>query len=352
MTVGPLPISYQLAIDMCYIEFSLVLFILFSASFVSLIRRVQRHFRNKVKAAIEQYLIHINDNALLFDAKNFPFYWKKLPILLSVVDVLDVRKHNDHWMSFRASFVKSILFPMAVDYATDCHWQNRLYAIRTFGLLRDKSNHHYIEVLVNDRIPLVAIYAGKVALINHSEVAIHSLINRIGHERWGAQLIDLHSFDVYPPESKPYFTKKLLSATEPRIRAACYKILSRYQPSPLDWDVKPDVFSADLELKIAALKFVTHEDSAVAIPCLIDTLKIEKDKRVRLVAVHCLGLLKTTKAIPVLTDCLADENWWIKVSAAEALKTLGPKGVAVLTEHKIDIDAVSYNVNHILNTWW
>lgn len=352
MVVGPLPVSYQLAIDICYVEFALVIVIILSASLVSAVRRIRIYRDNQILYAAKAKLVHMNDKRLLFNPDDFSFYWKNLRILLLVVDALDARAHNEHWISIRPLFIKSIMFPMAVNFATSCRWQDRVYAVRAFGLLRDSSNHRYIEALVNDRIPLVAIYAGKVALLNHSEEAIHSLIKRIGHERWGAQLIDLHSFNVYPPESKPYFIKKLQSATQPRIRAACYKILARYKPARLTWDVSPDIFSDDKELKIAALKFVTHEDRAAAIPLLIKTLSMTNTNQVRLIALHCLSILRSNEAIPVLTECLSDDNWWIKVSAAEALKRLGPKGVAVLKVHDIDIDAVAYNINHILNTWW
>lgn len=352
MKIDVLAMSYRFVDRVIYAEFALVVLLVVLAFVLSGVRVLILWRKHKIKMSIEKYLIRMNNQGLLFDPDEFHFHWEKLDILLEVVKMMDARCSNEHWLSIRSVFIQDIVFPLAIDFSTSCDWKKRLLAVEAFGLLRDRENHVYIENLVNDSIPLVAIYAGRVALLNHSEEAIDSLIKRIGHERWGAQLIDLHSFNVYPPEAKSYFLRRLNAATEPRIRAALYKILSRYQPGKITWDILPDVFSTDDELKISSLKFLTLEDRAMAIPLLIDTLKAKNLNRVRLIVLHCLNVLKAPEAIPALVACLSDENWWIKVSAAEALQNIGPEGVLALKREGIDIDAVSYNTNHTFNTWW
>ena len=205
--------------------------------------------------------------------------------------------------------------------------------------------------LVKDPVPLVHLYAAKAALINHSDAAINYMITRLAAESWANQSINLHAFDNIENNTRTYFEKKLESTIKPDVRAVIYEIMLRYPSAPIKWDISSDIHSDNEKLKIASIKFISYVDRDAAIPFLIDLLK-DPHWEVRLISLHRLSMLNAKQAISQIIPCLKDPDWWVKISAAEALKNMGEEGERALQSQDLTLDKISFNLTHLLNTWW
>ena len=114
----------------------------------------------------------------------------------------------------------------------------------------------------------------------------------------------------------------------------------------------PDIQSPNLELKLAAMKYLVSADPKAAIPVLTEALT-DTHWEVRLVSLHRLGVLQATHAIPQIVACLKDPETWVRISAAEALKNLGKQGEEALKAHGKNLDLISFDIKqHIANTLW
>lgn len=344
-------ISYHFAENVIIIEFSLVALIVLT----TIILKLYYYFislRNKrIMSDIEQYLKKVMISHQKFQSRNFRNKWKRLDILLEIINRLDKSYVANRIGGIRTDFITSIIFPLAREAALSRWWVSRFYAAKAFGLIQAKGNDKLIEKLVNDPIPLVNLYADNAALINHSDAGISAMINRMASEEWLAKTVKLHEFENVKDKNRDYLEKKLTSAKDQNVRAVCYEIMLKYPPNPITWDMSSDIHSQNTALKLAAMKFMFYADQDSAIPVLISLLT-DPHWEVRLLAIHRLNMSNAKQAIPHLVTCLKDPDWWVKISAAEALKKMGEEGERALKSHDPTLDKISFNLNHQLNTWW
>ena len=106
-----------------------------------------------------------------------------------------------------------------------------------------------------------------------------------------------------------------------------------------------------MELKIASIKFISYADPEVGIPILIAALK-DENLNVKLISLHRLNWLKAKEAISYIVPLLKDTDWWVRISAAEALKNMGVEGERVLHSNSAVLDKISFNLDHVLNKWY
>lgn len=345
------PIMYVYAIAIIKIELILISFIVIITVILSIFNKFSRQYHQRIRMSMYYYFLNLISTGESFQPKQFPRRWKNIKIILNVIDELDERNPSNHWQTIRKIFIPAILIPLAKASTFRVTWEFRVYAARAFCLLPNHDYDEFIDTLVGDNITLVLFYAGKAAVINSAEQALGRFITRIAEQHWGTQLMYLGIFDELHPSTRNYFEKKLVTSKDPTIKSVCYKILIKFSPRAITWDIKSDIFSESTELKIAALKYIAYADKIQAIPILIDMLHV-KNINIRLIAIHRLGDLQAHQAIPELTKQLNDNDWWVKISAAQALINMGDEGEQALKTSNITYNEISSTLKHVLHTWW
>lgn len=345
--------SYKIAYALIAAEFFLLFLIVASTyilkSYYILQKKIAAKIRTQVK--IEQYLKKASKTPLTSDFSDFPKECRKLSELLPVIQEFDTTEALSSWAKIRPSFIRSIVLPLARQMALSANWVDRLYAAKAFGLLKSKEDEVLVNKLINDKIPIVFFHAYKAAILNDYELGLNSMLTRMSSESWTAQSIYLQPFDLISNKSYHFFEKKLLTERDITLRTTCYRILQGHIIGPVNWDISKDLNSSNMELKLAALKFYSYADPDAAVPFLIQALQ-DGEFTIRLIALHRLHILKAKQAIYQIIPLLDDPNWWIKMSAIEALKNMGKEGEDALKAHKPALDQLSFNLIHLVNTWW
>ncbi len=327
----------------------IVLLTYLSKSYYVLKNTITQKIRLKIQ--IENFLKSATLKPHNFNLSIFPKNWQRLDLLIEVTQETDSTNTFNEWTKIRAGFIKKIIFPLARNMAIRRNWISRLYAARAFCLLKGGANEEYIIKLTNDKIPLVFLYAARAAVIHDSEKAIFSIIKKMASESWTEQSIFLQAFDDFTNQTYSIIEKILATEMSPNIRSTCYEILCEHVSGPIKWDMTQDLTSKNSRLKIAALKFYAKPEPDSAIPVLIANLK-DPEVEVRLIALHRLQMLKAKQAISEITVCLDDSDWWVRISACEALKSLGKEGADAIAAHKPELEKVDFNFTHLKNTWW
>ncbi len=344
-------IGYNFAENVIILEFVLVGAIIITTLTVKIYAFISLKRNKNIKMHVEQYLHKIIHAKQQITKRSFPNKWKKINILLQVIEDIDKIHTSDDWEQVKTGLVKFVMLPLARKYVLSRHWTNRLYAARTFYLNSEESDDKLITRLINDKIPLVFLYAVKAALSSHSRSALDAMIKRMASVEWVNHFIYLEAFEEFALHERRLFEKQLKNTKDPAERAVCYKILLCFPPDPIQWDISKDINSSNLELKISAMKLISYVDRKAAIPLLVNLLTDDLNE-VRLIALHRLDMLKAKEAIPNIAACLNDTDWSVKLSAAEALKNMGEEGDKVLKSQGTPLGKISFNIKHLLNTWW
>lgn len=87
----------------------------------------------------------------------------------------------------------------------------------------------------------------------------------------------------------------------------------------------------ELSVRLNAVRALGDIGDPVAI-LPVSALSHDSDAEMRRNAVVAIGKLHAINQIPVLEQALSDASWWVRVSAAEALYSLGEAGIERLTD--------------------
>lgn len=331
------------------VEFSLIIIIFLTTFYLRATIYYKIKNEQKLTRSITRFLVKLIPLYKEFNEKNFFSSWRRLDILLPIIRTLDKEVDNDKWANIRIVYLQSIILPLAKTGAVSNDWELRCLAAESFALYSTESEESYIIKLVTDEVALIRYSALAAAILLGSEAAINLIIMQMIEETWMTQSIYLSKFDKASVSTRIYVENCLKNSSNLKIRAACYHILVKYPPHKAGWDLNPDIYSKSMNVKIAALKFISYTDRDAAIPKLLDMLE-DTQWQVRTVAIHCLSNLKVDEAMTQISFSLKDTNKWVGLAAAEALYDFGEKGVQILESQNIVFNRAAYNVaNHVLN---
>lgn len=345
-------LAYNTTIAIIILEFGLVILIAIAACFFKLFYFFAKKRKNNLLIKIEYFfrkLVIKNEN---FNNSIFPKKWINLEILITTLINLDAELTSIHWGKIRYQFIYSIILPLARKNVSSKNWSLRLYVAEAFNLGFQHADEEHIVKLVNDETPLVYLRATSAAITFGSKATINAVINRMSRKRWITKSTFLQEFEQAPQKIQPLIVNRLKMSKNLNVRTACYTILIKFPGHTITWDILSDIASPDLNLKLAAIKYLAYIDRETAIPILIGLLK-NKEWEVRLVALNRLGDLKAVEAIDAISDCLNDPEWWVKISAKKALTAFETLGEEVLQKLDPQLEGIPFDISkHITNTWW
>lgn len=341
-------VGYRFAEIVIVVEFSLVAIIILATYLLKFFYSLRARRRAKITADVDHFLTEKISKKRAFKSKDFLNKWKKIDILIPVINKFDKNVNSAAWHDLRLTLVHSVILPLARKAAMKKNWVMRFFAAEAFRLANEIDDEKYIVKLSKDSIPLVYLNALSAALKSKSKSALDVIITRMSDERGLTQSTYLQAFDNASATTRSMIEQHLQSTNEPYTRATCYKILLKYSAEKINWNIKSDIESSNLELRLAALRFLAHNEGKSSIPTLRHHLK-DQQWEVRIAAIHCLGDLHAIEAISEIALCLRDPEWWVRINAGQALKNLGKEGIEVLKAQDPNVDKFAFETaQHVL----
>lgn len=331
------------------VEVIIIVLIIISSYVLTAIIYVREQANKKAQKDIKTYLrkqVLANQS---FSVERFPRKWKKMHLLFPVIEELNKFYSNDSsWEPIAKGLMTTVMLPLARKYAHSRIWIYRFYACKTFESVAEKKDADAIFRLTNDSVPLVYIHSIKAAIQCCSEKAVKNIISRMAETSWITQSVCSEFFKNAPTEVQNMIENVLLTSKEEGMREVAYDLMRQFHPKDLKLDVTEDVNSDNIELRIAALKYITHVNKDKALPFLIKALE-DKWWKLKVVALHRLSLMDASGAIKAIAACLDDPGWAVRNSAAEALKALGPEGEKELRARAIELDDMPFKAKDRLS---
>lgn len=122
----------------------------------------------------------------------------------------------------------------------------------------------------------------------------------------------------------------LKKETDPKISAICLDLLSTRITRNLLPLFTPFVLGKNRECRLLAIQALGNIPDQESITLLLSCLS-DPDSEIRGESVKSLAKLSAYSAIPEIAPLLNDNEWWVRLQAAMALKKLGTEGRSVLT---------------------
>ena len=260
------------------------------------------------------------------------------------------------WHMIRDQIMQSILLPKVAKLGNSRHWENRYMACKILELSPEYKQDTIILNLINDPNPLVSINAAALAVHCNSQTLLDAVVDTFSKGRRVQQSLYAQIVSDANGTIIPLIKKRLQREDDPYIKSCCYRILTHMSArSETLATASIDLDSSNLDLKLAVLTYLAHNDPKVTGPLLQQQLR-DKDWQVRAKSAALLGKLHEESSAELLEICLKDPEWWVRINAAEALGKLGVNGIMILKRQLQKDDPYAYDAamkvlstfNHVL----
>lgn len=273
--------------------------------------------------------------------ENYKQRWKQSDILLKVIAELDIEtKDNSNWLSIRERLLQEIILPLARSNCNSKRWLNRLFAAQSFELLAEKEDASCIEKLLNDKIPLVNLYAALAILKMGNADLINKILDKMANVRRFSRTIHANLFYKISYDKITIIEERLRQEKDPYVRSVCYILLAMFSQTP-NHNILRDIESENLELKISAFKYLVSSNPEAAYKQAIAFLN-DNHWQLRVVAINVLSKLKQKDAMQLIAKKLVDPSWWVRFDAAKSLLEFGEKGREILIAQNPAKDIFAY----------
>lgn len=329
--LGPEILRIAINLSVLLTVFSFVLLGIIVAIRVSAERRVRRtaSYRHRVEPLVAGFVTgHRRTDEVLPDLQSDPE--EAVALLMEVSERLQPSDRSKLRPLFAA-------LPLRGNLRHDLHsrnWEKRLPAAERLGYLGDHDTVDELIACLKDEV-LVVRFAAARSLVSLREADAVEPI--------------LLAFDV-PGELNERRTAEILyemgdAAVAPLV-AVLHNSAGKYSDSVINVAarvlgmLRAPAAVAPLKSLLASKEYRVRLNAARSLGAIGDrsvvsdvaALADDPSWEVRNVVMQAIGKLRGTDQVPVLVRALGDEAWWVRFSAAQALFSLGEKGLPALRQ--------------------
>ena len=324
-------------------EFVLIILTIAMTYILLLIFNDKRKKREKLTEEISNYFAQLIPLEAASSDFNFPKRWERLDIIVPVLYKFTKLVQDESWEKQKLNVVRAILLPLARRAAESNNWILRFYAAESFGLVYEEVDEKYVIDLVQDPNPLIRLNAFYTAIYRGSSAAIDIIIEKMSVASGLTQAMVLPAFDDASNKTREHVELRLQEEMNPVVKATCYVILLRFPRSQITWEIEKDITSANIKLRMAAIRFITHSDKEIAGPLLLNLLH-DAEWQARTVALHCINNIRYLPAIPHVELCLNDPNEWVRLFASETLANLQQPGQQIIRTRDVNEEKEVFDI--------
>lgn len=319
---------------------------------IKLITHFSRLKNVKTVAYLEETFKKYSHKFDSLQPKDLKNYLNHVPIMIPLIKKYDDVIPQGDWKKVRIVLINEIILPFARKLVASKQWVNRYLASQAFQLTLQPDDQPFVEQLLNDTIPLIALNAVKIVLEQPSQILINRVIIIFSKNRRFQNALFSQSIQV-KPHAAALITVCLNNSIDIYEKILCYRMLS--EQSHYDQNIKTiqeDLNATNIDLQIAALTYVAYTDPKRAKLLLSQKLQ-NPHWEIRTIAAKLVGQIRDISSLTQLARCLHDSQWWVRINAAEALAQLGPPGIEILKQQTPEVDQYAYDTaKRVLETYF
>lgn len=326
------------------IEFSILLLCLASMLFV----RCWRNWQEGQTIQRRKLLKQLFSNAIV---KKEVLYIDQIdPKLLRYQDLLAVVETFDRffldsiWQETKQQLIDAYLGKKAQLFAQSLSWRDRQLGLRCIALNPKKlMNKQVVAPLLNDSKFIIRILAASSMIHAEQKDLLVAVLKRMVQEapmgRYAYRDLLINGGDTIFQWIEEIATQE----KDLELIAICLDVLStKISCNLLPLAIKY-ITSIDLTCQLAAVEIFSTRPSDESKKYLTQFL-LDKNWKIRAAAAKGLGQIHAISTIPELSLLLQDEEWFVRLQAATALKSMGKEGISALYRQNREHNAEAYEI--------
>ncbi len=324
-------------IKMSQIEFFLFILLLeiivLTLMFISLvIERVTIYVysrnRKRKMNLITSFIKHSLENNIEV-MKPLPRALQHPAFLIEVMCSSDLRFQGKIWEDFKKNLTEKYILKKLRKWTKSFFWRRRLIAAKGMSLYCHAKDAPLIHLLIDDPFFLTQSAAYLAALRSRDAAGIEKMLKKLGNSSSFIRSLIKASLMKEPKSSFSFIDKILKETSSESVLIAGFDILSTQKMQVQAALLKKSIQSQNVHLRLAAITLHAHnpqDDSDVALEKALN----DADKRIRKEACFGLRNFPSKKNVQKLSAALEDEDFLVRLAAAQSLEEMGKEGKDIL----------------------
>lgn len=267
-----------------------------------------------------------------------PFYlsqeFTKPLSLLLVLEEFNSRFHGGDFLTIKEDLSERFLLPLARKKHKSYFWSQRHFSARCFALCPLAKDAGAVFFLIKDSVSLVHTTAAIAAVHLEDCKALLFMLKKIGRTEdayckcYYRDLFLRGSYRVFQ-----YIEEVSMEEKDTKVHIACLDILSA-KIAPVNHELlQRDLLSSSSEIRNATLRVYARNPQKDSEKILLKAIE-SSEEEVRKEAAYGLGLFSSEASLIALKKTLEDLCLSVRLQAAESLKKIGDRGIAILNLQK------------------
>lgn len=300
---------------------------------------------NKKIEKMRNLLTSLTHHDIELSPQRIPFFKKNLrELLVCMKEIENSPLPSSGWIHLRQQLSDKVLKPQARRLATSSTWLKQYLAILSYEYGIGVEDESILSQLIRSDTFIVSLNTARIIFKYPTPETTNALIDSLAQGRRIQQSLYaeiLTSEDTHDVLINT-LVGRLAQEHDPYIKTFCYRLLARLAPSnDAIASIETDSLSDNLDLKIAALHYLSCFQNAMTRPMLRRFLDDEQPE-VKAVVAKLMGEIHDEESVPFLEKKLHDSAWWVRINAAKSLSQLGKKGIFALQQQSFEVDRFAY----------
>ena len=274
----------------------------------------------------------------------FPKKIENPEYLLSALESFSLRFQGGRTLRIKEELSNQFLLPPARKKTNSRTWYGRHYAARCFALHPLEQDLSYMLSLLRDPVFLVNSLAAASIVQLESQEGIVFMIEKISTEK-NTYLKCFYNDLLRQGSSKVFqcIEKEALKKSDEKTHLTCLSILASKVCPVNEALLQRDISSSSSEIRDAALKVYARNPQKKSEEVLLHAIESPSSEN-RLEAAYGLAHFSSEASLLALKKALSDVCVPIRVQAAQSLKKIGPRGVAILNQQSKRKDPLTFEI--------
>lgn len=312
------------------LEYSLLILLTLITGAFTILFEIRFQRREKLYKSQKNLLATFISQQVSGKKEFFSLYYKNFAMMIRVLQEFDMIYSDIFWIGLKKWIIYDIFYYDLKDHLESVKWHKQILALRALSLSPDPEFEQYAFKFLKSKNTLLQLTLIDYAISIENQKLLRACIKNMAyHDVKNLEFFYRDSFSYSAPNVFQNIFEIYKTCNADAEKLNCLKVFSSKIGKYRFEDLEKDLQSQNFQVRWWAMNALINCESEKTTHYFINQVQ-DPNWQMRFLAIHYLGLLLHEDLSPILEKALTDEHFWIRLSAAWSLKSLGEDGKKIL----------------------
>lgn len=273
----------------------------------------------------------------------FPKRYRSLSIILPILEQIEQTITSPYWNFFKNHLLHNLLQNEIDLFLTSRSWKRTVLGLKALRLAPLPIFQDKVLSLLSDSNDIVRFRSIRAAIAYNTYKATKALIQTMSDMPLLLQFFYRDALSSSPQSIHAFILQHYRTTKNEKEKISCLKILAIASGLLTEEEILECIASDDLEKKWWGIVAVGHNPYEKGIEHLLQTTNSEM-WQIQAISAYTMAVLRYKQGTPSLEPLLQSSQYWVRYTAAAALRYLGEGGEEILERAKKNGSELAKNI--------